>query len=161
MHAALSSLSQRSDLLAQCDTVAKQARGNESSQDSNTSYARLQLRILHADILLSRQRSFIREFIQQLLAVGVIEHAFAVTMDPMMINDSTSRLQTEAFEHGYSIEVNYHTSYFFLDADDKVCSLIWIQNSLRIQVQRICYHWWRKFVKNPAIIVVLLTSSRK
>jgi len=42
MHAALSSLSQRSDLLAQCDAVAKQARGDNSSQDSNTLYASLQ-----------------------------------------------------------------------------------------------------------------------
>jgi mediator of RNA polymerase II transcription subunit 5 len=112
MHAALSSLSQRSDLLAQCDAVAKQARGDDSSQDSNTSYAWLRLRTLHADILFFRQRSFIREFIQQLLAVGIIEHAFAVTIDPMMMNDYTSRLQTEAFEHGCSIEVSYRISVF-------------------------------------------------
>ncbi|KAG1755207.1 mediator complex subunit Med5-domain-containing protein [Suillus paluster] len=98
MHAALSSLSQRSDLLAQCDAIAQQSRGHDSSQDNNTS-----------------QRSLIREFVQQLLAVGIIEYAFAVTMDPMMVNDPTARLQTEAFEHGCSIEV-YLDSKLTLDA---------------------------------------------
>ncbi|KAG1757493.1 mediator complex subunit Med5-domain-containing protein [Suillus lakei] len=98
MHAALSSLSQRSDLLAQCDVVARQGKGLDSSQDNSA---------LH--------RSLIREFIQQLLAVGIIEYAFAVSMDPMMVNDSTARLQSEAFDHGCSIET-YLDSRLTLDS---------------------------------------------
>ncbi|KAG2350443.1 hypothetical protein BDR05DRAFT_954539 [Suillus weaverae] len=98
MHAALLSLSQRSDLLAQCDVVARQGTGHNSSQDNNT---------LH--------RSLIREFIQQLLAVGIIEYAFAVSMDPMMVNDPRTRLQSEAFDHGCSIET-YLDSKLTLDS---------------------------------------------
>ncbi|KAG1783872.1 mediator complex subunit Med5-domain-containing protein [Suillus placidus] len=98
MHAALLSLSQRSDLLAQCDVVARQGTGHDSSQDNNT---------LH--------RSLIREFIQQLLAVGIIEYAFAVSMDPMMVNDPRTRLQSEAFDHGCSIET-YLDSRLTLDS---------------------------------------------
>ncbi|KAG1764593.1 aconitase family-domain-containing protein [Suillus placidus] len=64
--------------LAQCDAVARQGKGHDSSQDNNT-----------------LQRSLIREFIQQLLAVGIIEYAFAVSIGPMMVNDPTTRLQTE------------------------------------------------------------------
>lgn len=107
MHVALSSLSQRSDLLAQCDAVARQGKGHDSSQDNNT-----------------LQRSLIREFIQQLLAVGIIEYAFAVSMDPMMVNDPTTRLQTEAFEHGCSIET-YLDSKLTLDSSpDDTLSLL-------------------------------------
>ncbi|KAG2366610.1 mediator complex subunit Med5-domain-containing protein [Suillus spraguei] len=87
MHAALLSLSQRSDLLTQCDVVARQGKGHDSCQDSN-----------------ALPRSLIREFIQQLLAVGIIEYTFAVSMDPMMANDPRTRLQSEAFDHGCSIE---------------------------------------------------------
>lgn len=98
IHAALLSLSQRSDLLAQCDVVAQQGKGHDSGQDNNT---------LH--------RSLIREFIQQLLAVGIIEYTFAVSMDPMMVNDPRTRLQSEAFDHGCSIET-YLDSKLTLDS---------------------------------------------
>ncbi|KAG2120988.1 mediator complex subunit Med5-domain-containing protein, partial [Suillus discolor] len=104
MHAALLSLSQRSDLLAQCDAVARQGKGPDSSQDNNTS-------------------SLIREFIQQLLAVGIIEYAFAVSMDPMMVNDPRTRLQSEAFDHGCSIET-YLDSKLTLDSDPEDTSLL-------------------------------------
>ncbi|KAG1899144.1 mediator complex subunit Med5-domain-containing protein [Suillus fuscotomentosus] len=106
MHAALLSLSQRSDLLAQCDAVARQGKGLDSSQDNNTTY-----------------RSLIREFIQQLLAVGIIEYAFAVSMDPMMVNDPRTRLQSEAFDHGCSIET-YLDSKLTLDSDPEDTSLL-------------------------------------
>ncbi|KAG1761900.1 mediator complex subunit Med5-domain-containing protein [Suillus occidentalis] len=96
MHAALLSLSQRSDLMAQCDVVVRQSKGHDSGQDNNTS-------------------SLIREFIQQLLAVGIIEYAFAVSMDPMMVNDPRTRLQSEAFDHGCSIET-YLDSKLTLDS---------------------------------------------
>lgn len=96
MHAALLSLSQRSDLMAQCDVVIRQSKGHDSGQDNNTS-------------------SLIREFIQQLLAVGIIEYAFAVSMDPMMVNDPRTRLQSEAFDHGCSIET-YLDSKLTLDS---------------------------------------------
>lgn len=104
MHAALLSLSQRSDLLAQCDAVARQGKGLDSSQDNNTT-------------------SLIREFIQQLLAVGIIEYAFAVSMDPMMVNDPRTRLQSEAFDHGCSIET-YLDSKLTLDSDPEDTSLL-------------------------------------
>ncbi|KAG2044771.1 mediator complex subunit Med5-domain-containing protein [Suillus americanus] len=98
MHAALLSLSQRTDLLAQCDVVTRHGNGHDSDQDNNT---------LH--------RSLIREFIQQLLAVGIIEYTFAVSMDPMMVNDPRTRLQSEAFDHGCSIET-YLDSKLTLDS---------------------------------------------
>lgn len=109
MHAALLSLSQRSDLLAQCDAVARQGKGPDSSQDNNTTYVWSLFSVLRANISFWRYRSLIREFIQQLLAVGIVEYAFAVSIDPMMVNDPRTRLQSEAFDHGCSIEVNYHT----------------------------------------------------
>jgi hypothetical protein len=75
-------------------------------------------------------------------------------MDPLIIDDSKSRLQTEASEHGCSIEVNYHATYFSLSTD-KACRLTWIQNSLWSQVQKTHYHCWRKSAKNLAVTIVL------
>lgn len=47
---------------------------------------------------------------QQLYTVGLIDQAFAVTVDPTLANDSGTRLQTEAFEHNCTLEVSQPSS---------------------------------------------------
>lgn len=49
--------------------------------------------------------SFIRDLIQQLYAVGLIDQAFAVAADATLANDPGTRLQAEAFEHNCTLEV--------------------------------------------------------
>ncbi|KAG6381238.1 hypothetical protein JVT61DRAFT_5642 [Boletus reticuloceps] len=88
MHAAVSAVLQRSDLLSRCDHVQAQSRTRESSEEETTSPG-----------------SFIRDFIQQLYAIGLIDQAFAVNADPTLANDSGTRLQAEAFEHNCTLEV--------------------------------------------------------
>ncbi|KAH7931048.1 hypothetical protein BV22DRAFT_1053726 [Leucogyrophana mollusca] len=86
LHTAVSSLLQRSDLLAQCDHIAAQSEGTQPGQEN------------------SGVRSFFRELLHQLLAVGLVDLAFAASIDPMIANDNSARLQTEALEQGTSLE---------------------------------------------------------
>ncbi|KAF8140190.1 mediator complex subunit Med5-domain-containing protein [Boletus edulis] len=87
MHAAVSAVLQRSDLLSRCDHVQAQSRTRESSDEETTSPG-----------------SFIRDFIQQLYAIGLIDQAFAMNADPTLANDSGTRLQAEALEHNCTLE---------------------------------------------------------
>lgn len=47
---------------------------------------------------------------QQLYAVGLIDHAFAVTADPTLANGTGTRLQAEASEHNCTLEVKQSAS---------------------------------------------------
>ncbi|KAF9242868.1 hypothetical protein BU15DRAFT_86664 [Melanogaster broomeanus] len=87
MHTAVSTVLQRTDLLSQCDNVQARGRSIESSQEDNTS-----------------QRSFVRDLMQHLHMTGLIDQAFATTIDPTIINDAGTRLQAEAFEHNSTLE---------------------------------------------------------
>ncbi|KAF9229359.1 hypothetical protein BS17DRAFT_771335 [Gyrodon lividus] len=87
LHAGVSTVLQRSDLLSQCDNVQVQGRSTESSQEDNTS-----------------QRSFIRELIQQLHMIGLIDQAFAISIDHTLDNKAGTRLHAEAFEHNCTLE---------------------------------------------------------
>ncbi|KAG9314425.1 hypothetical protein JVU11DRAFT_5222 [Chiua virens] len=87
MHAATSSVLQRSDLLSRCDHVQAQARNRESSEEETAGPS-----------------SFIRDLLQQLHAVGLVDQGFVLTADPTLANDSGTRLQTEAFEHNCTLE---------------------------------------------------------
>ncbi|KIJ21680.1 hypothetical protein PAXINDRAFT_105041 [Paxillus involutus ATCC 200175] len=87
MHAAVSTVLQRSDLLSECDNVQVQGRSTESSQEDNTS-----------------PRSFVQELMQQLHMVGLIDQTFATAMDPTISRDTGMRLHAEAFEHNCTLE---------------------------------------------------------
>ncbi|KIJ68368.1 hypothetical protein HYDPIDRAFT_124791 [Hydnomerulius pinastri MD-312] len=99
-HAALSSVLQHSDLLARCDTVQGQGRPAESTQDDTCS------------------QSFIRELMQQLLTVGLVDHSIAMSMDPTLANDAVMRLQVEAFEHNCTLE-NYLESKLTIESTEE------------------------------------------
>lgn len=58
-------------------------------------------------------RSFTREFLQHLLANGLIDHTFAVTMDRVISNENTSRLRLEAQEAGMDLEVASILEFFY------------------------------------------------
>ena len=62
--------------------------------------------------LLGSQRPFIRQLIQQLRAVDLVDQQFAITMDPTLTNDAVPRLQADAAEHNCTLEVTEHTSLF-------------------------------------------------
>jgi len=104
MHAAVPTVLQRSDLLSRCDHVQAQARTRESSDEETAAWVPPLRYSSFADACFS-PGSFIRDLIQQLYAVGLIDQAFALNVDPTLANDSGTRLQAEAFEHNYTLEV--------------------------------------------------------
>ena len=55
-------------------------------------------------------RSFTRDFLQHLLAGGLIDQKFAVAMDPTIGNAQLSRLRSEAQEAGTDLEVYFSCS---------------------------------------------------
>ncbi|KIK93655.1 hypothetical protein PAXRUDRAFT_144629 [Paxillus rubicundulus Ve08.2h10] len=87
MHAAVSAVLQRSDLLSQCDSVQARGRSTESSlEDSNS------------------PRLFVQELMQQLHVLGLIDQTFATTVDPTISRDAGRRLHAEAYEHNCTLE---------------------------------------------------------
>ncbi|KAI9572901.1 hypothetical protein HD554DRAFT_2014555 [Boletus coccyginus] len=101
MHAAVPTVLQRSDLLSRCDHVQAQARARESSEKETAAPG-----------------SFIRDLIWQLYAVGLIDQAFALNVDPTLANDSGTRLQAEAFEHNCTLE-SYLESRLTMDLSEE------------------------------------------
>jgi mediator of RNA polymerase II transcription subunit 5 len=62
-------------------------------------------------------RSFSRDLLQQLLGNGLIDQAFTVSVDPLISNDSTPRLQTEALDVGQDLEVSIFSSPIIFISD--------------------------------------------
>ncbi|KAL4071001.1 mediator complex subunit Med5-domain-containing protein [Scleroderma citrinum] len=98
MHSAMASVLQHSELLVRCDNV--QARSKSRTEDNTL------------------QQPFIRQLMQQLRAVDLVDQQFSITMDPALANDSLSRLQVEAAEHGYSLE-NYLESKLTAESSEE------------------------------------------
>ncbi|KAH7915833.1 mediator complex subunit Med5-domain-containing protein [Hygrophoropsis aurantiaca] len=98
VHFAVSTLLQQSTLLAQCDHVATQSESTQSIHENN--------------------RSFFKELLQQMLVIGLVDPAFAVTIDPTIANDNPARLQTEASEHGTTLEAYLDSRLTEANGDD-------------------------------------------
>lgn len=109
MHAAVSAVLQRSDLLSRCDHVQAQARTREPSEEETAGLGSSSEMWSFTYTCFSLG-SFVRDLIQQLCAVGLIDQAFAVTADPTLANDSGTRLQAEASEHNCTLEVRQSSS---------------------------------------------------
>ncbi|KAH0838360.1 mediator complex subunit Med5-domain-containing protein [Lanmaoa asiatica] len=103
MHVAVSAVLQRSDLLSRCDHVQAQARARESSAEETAALSSSS-EIWPFTYSCFSPGSFVRELIQQLYTVRLIDQAFAVTADPTLANDSGTRLQAEALEHNCTLE---------------------------------------------------------
>lgn len=104
MHAAVSAMLQRSDLLSRCDHVQAQAKTRESSEEETAGLGSFSEMWSFTYTCFSPS-SFVRDLLQQLYAVGLVDQAFAVTADPTLANDSGTRLQAEASEHNCTLEV--------------------------------------------------------
>lgn len=108
MQSALESVLRHTDLIAQCDHVATQTGGSHSGSDiahEDDRYVYSGSRLSFHSWLLHSPRSFTREFLQHMLANSLIDHSFAITMDPMISNENVSRLRVEAEETGVDLEV--------------------------------------------------------
>ncbi|PCH33791.1 hypothetical protein WOLCODRAFT_129982 [Wolfiporia cocos MD-104 SS10] len=110
VQAAVSNVMHRSDILDRCEIVL-QSGGTEINAD----------RLTHSRVLQS-------EFLYQLMKAGLLDQAFAATLQPSLVNDFHPRLPTEAQELGLDLaayiesklatEVSVEDAIAFVD---KVC----------------------------------------
>jgi mediator of RNA polymerase II transcription subunit 5 len=103
---ALTSVLQQSDLVERCDHVS--SRGPDAMQEDHERYC--PERSVAKTLTFVSLRSFSRDLLQQLLANGLIDQAFAISVDPLIANDSTPRLQTEALDVGHDLAVRIFSS---------------------------------------------------
>lgn len=102
---ALTFVLRQSDLVGRCEHVFSQpSRGSDAMQEDHERYTFLQL-CTSKMLSFASFRSFSRDLLQQLLANGLIDQAFAVSIDPLISNDSAPKLQTEAHDIGHDLEV--------------------------------------------------------
>lgn len=157
MHAAVSTVLQRSDLLSRCDHVQAQARTRESNEEETTGWVPLPRCSSFTHTWFS-PGSFIRDFIQQLYAVGLIDQAFAVNADPTLANDSGTRLQTEAFEHNCTLEVK-QSSFMQSISRHQFCRVTLSQDSRWNLVRKTRGHYWIASAWNQGVIIFSLKWS--
>ncbi|TFK57207.1 hypothetical protein OE88DRAFT_1671027 [Heliocybe sulcata] len=94
---ALTSLFQRASLLAQCDNVHFDAFNATEGMESS--------------------RLFARDFLQQLVAEGLLDSTFANNLDQGLVNDNSPKVITDAEESGTSLE-QYIESKVMANPDD-------------------------------------------
>ncbi|KAH7883678.1 mediator complex subunit Med5-domain-containing protein [Phlebopus sp. FC_14] len=125
MHAAVSSVLQRSDLLTQCDSIQAQSRGQE-----NESYG-----------------SFLRQLMHEFIAFGLIDQAFATTMDPPLMNSTVNNsLQAEAFEHNCTLE-NYLESKLTIESSQDDAQLL----LNRIRHEPASHHFFAEVIRKSFV----------
>ncbi|KZT30460.1 hypothetical protein NEOLEDRAFT_1126012 [Neolentinus lepideus HHB14362 ss-1] len=95
---ALTSLFQRASLLAQCDNVNFNGFDTESEG-------------------MESSRLFARDFLQQLVAEGLLDSTFASNLDQGLLNDNFPKLVVEAEENGMNLE-HYIESKVMAVVDD-------------------------------------------
>ncbi|KIM67250.1 hypothetical protein SCLCIDRAFT_109053 [Scleroderma citrinum Foug A] len=101
MHSAMAAVLQHSELLTRCDNIQTRSRFKESRTEENT-----------------LSRPFIRQLMQQLRAVDLMDQQFTPTMDPTLTNDAMPRLQAEAAEHNCTLE-NYLESKLTAESSEE------------------------------------------
>ncbi|KAF7965853.1 hypothetical protein HWV62_41212 [Athelia sp. TMB] len=104
MQTALISIIGHSDLVAQCDHVVSQVGPRHGSENQPEDP--------------EAPKSFVREFLQHLVMAGLIDHTFAITVDPMISNEHTPRLRLEVQETGIDLEAFIDSKIVTESADD-------------------------------------------
>ncbi|KAF9460835.1 mediator complex subunit Med5-domain-containing protein [Collybia nuda] len=85
---------QRRDLITQCEHAIARVQKSTISQDEDS------------------QKSLYRDLLHQMIHLELINHSFAMEVDPLIANDNTPRLQADAQDVGLDLESYLETRLF-------------------------------------------------